>query len=144
MVKQAKKFGFTNCITMTKKLENFLAKNDNYGVWTVTSKQKTTNEFLTASMELTYSNGSELIDLTIVPNNIEQTCSFTYTKTWYSNKNCIATSRDLKDFEFKTGLNKNISAFNNKKGIKLFLMPAGNGCMVQKKETSFSFDKQDK
>ena len=83
-----------------KKLENFLAKNDNYGVWTVTSKQKTTNEFLTASMELTYSNGSELIDLTIVPNNIEQTCSFTYTKTWYSNKNCIATSRDLKDFEF--------------------------------------------
>lgn len=143
LLKQAKEFGFTNCITTVKKLENHLAKDDNYGTWTITSQNKTKNEFLTATMELTYNDGSELVDLTIIPNNIEKTCSFTYTRTWFSNKNCIATSSDLKDFEFKAVVNKNISAFS-KKGINLLLMPVGNGCMVQKKETSFRLDKQDK
>ena len=47
----------------------------------------------------------------------------------------------MKDFEYKTEINQKISGFQ-KGAVKIFLTPAGDGCLVQKKEVGFRHKKQ--
>jgi len=145
LTEQAKKFGFTHCLNLVSKLEKFILKdNKNYGVWSVTSQKISNNEFFTSTIEVTHSNtSSTLINLTVIPNNKEKTCSFVYTQTLILDKNCIDVANSLKGFKYTGPLNKNISVFE-KGNIKIFLMPINNNnCLVQKKEISFRFQKQE-
>ena len=145
--KQAKEFGFTKCLSSVVKLEEFFTKNKTYGSYTSAATKDPNNEIFSATLELTYDNSTpEIIDFVVSPNNKENTCSYNYTRTWYDSRNCMNVSRSdfLKDFEFKGALNKDISAFTNKASVKVFLSNAGSGCLIQKKETGYRFNNQDK
>jgi len=56
----------------------------------------------------------------------------------------MATSKEafMSNATYKAEINKNITAFEDTKGAKILLTPAGVGCMVQKKEIGFRHKKQ--
>jgi len=138
----AKDAGFTSCLTTVTKLEHYFSNKKNYGSWTFWSNQSTNKQPFNASMEITFKDGSMLVDFTVIPAT-DGTCSYNYTKTWYSSRNCINTAKQrfMKDAKFKGTINKRVLAFTLG-SAEFMLQPAGSGCMVQKKEIGFRFDKQ--
>lgn len=140
----ARESGYTACIKAVEDIENFFTKDTNYGSWTFVAKDDTKRQLLNAAIELTYQDSSTLVDLTVAPTS-DGNCSYTYTRTMYTSANCIAASRDsyMSNAKYKTNLNKNIAAFEDGSS-KILLMPAGAGCIVQKKEVGFRHAKQAK
>ena len=139
----AKSSGFKACLSTVTDLENFFADNTNYGSWSVVAKDKSDDQLLNATLELTYTDGELLVDFTVIPSK-DGTCSYTYSKTWYNAKSCMATSKEefMSKATYKAEINKNITAFEDASGAKILLTPAGTGCMVQKKEIGFRYKKQ--
>lgn len=139
----AKSSGYKACLSTVSDLESFFADNTNYGSWAFVAKDKSDDQLLNATLELTYTEGVILVDFTVIPSK-DGTCSFTYSQTWYSEKSCMATSKEkfMSKATYKTEINKNIMAFENANGAKILLTPAGVGCMVQKKQIGFRHKKQ--
>lgn len=138
----AKEAKFKSCLTTVADLESFFGEGVSYGNWSQWAKENADKQLFTSTIELTFKDGLQLVDLTVTPAP-DGTCSYSYTRSWHSAKSCIATSKEsfMKDFEYKTEINQKISGFQ-KGGIKIFLMPAGEGCLVQKKEVGFRHKKQ--
>ncbi len=142
VTKMARDAKFQSCLSTVAELDKFFGEGVNYGNWSVWSKESVDKQLFNTSMELSFSDGTHLIDFTVAP-TADGSCSYSYTRTWYSPKSCLATSKEafLKDAEYKTELNKIIALFT-KGPSKILLMPADTGCIVQKKEVGFAVDKQ--
>jgi hypothetical protein len=138
----AKEANIKSCLSTVADLENFFGDGVSYGNWSQWAKENPDKQPFTTTIELTFKDGAQLVDLTISPTP-DGTCSYVYTRSWFSSKSCIATSKEpfMKDFEYKTEINQKISGFE-KGTIKLLLMPAGDGCLIQKKEVGFRYKKQ--
>lgn len=138
----AKEAKFSSCLSVVTYLEKFFGEGNSYGSWSQWAKVGTDKQPFTSSIEITFKDGTNLVDMIVSPAP-DGTCSFHYSRTWFSEQSCIATSKEafMKDAEFKADLNKNITAFS-KDGAQILLMPAGNGCLVQKKENDFRNSKQ--
>jgi hypothetical protein len=138
----AKEANFKSCLSTVAELENFFGDGVSYGNWSQWAKENADKQPFTSTIELTFKDGVHLVDLTIAPSS-DGTCSYLYTRNWFSSKSCIAASKEpfMKDFEYKTEINQKISGFQ-KGAVKIFLTPAGDGCLVQKKEVGFRHKKQ--
>jgi hypothetical protein len=133
LLNQAKSAEIKSCLSTITDLENFFTKDSNYGSWSSWAENNADDQVFNASLEITFSDGQHLIDLTVAPTKDGQ-CSYTYSRTFYSEKSCMAFSKsDMKTAEYKTELNKNITMFEDT-SAKWFLSSAGSGCLVQKKE----------
>ena len=133
LINQAKGVNIKSCLSTIDDLENFFADGNNYGSWSSWASDKPDEQIFNSSLEITFSDGNHLIDLTVAPTRDNQ-CSYSYTRTFYSEKSCMAFSKsDMKNAEYKTELNKNITLFADG-SAKWLLSSAGNGCLVQKKE----------
>ena len=141
----AKSFDHKSCISTVADLESFFTKgNSNYGTWTFVAKEGSDDQPVNASMELTFGDSSQLIDLTVIPAS-DGTCSYTYTRTWYTDKNCMAATKEefMASASYKAELNKNITAFEDD-ASKILVMAAGSGCILQKKEIGYRHKEQNK
>jgi len=138
----AKSTGFKNCISTVTDVENFFAKGENYGSWVFVAKENPNEQLLNSTLEITFGDGTQLVDFTVIPLK-DGTCSYTYTRTWYMEKSCMATSKEefMSKATYRNEINKNVMAFEDG-GAKILLTQAGLGCMVQKKEIGFRHKKQ--
>lgn len=143
LVSSAKGLGFTKCISTVKEMQDFFADKAQYGHLTIVAQDNPNGTLLTTSLEIVYSDGSTLVDLTVVPNT-DNTCSYTYTRTLILNDNCMSVSRSklLEGYDFTSPLSKDISTFQNKDNVKIFLLPIpSGGCLLQKKEIAYRLKK---
>ena len=135
--------GVKKCLSTVQELEAFLTDDTDYGSWAQWATDQPNQQIVNASIELTYAKSSTLVDFTVAPLP-DGTCSFSYTRSFYNEKNCLATSKE--DFmvkaEYVGEVNKNVMRFKDG-GSAIFLMPAGNGCFVQKKEVLIRFKEQE-
>lgn len=140
----AREAGFTSCLSTVARLERFLSSKRNYGSWSFWSNRDTDKQPFNASMEISFSDGSILIDFTVIPSP-DGTCAYTYTKSWYTPTSCDETvkQRFMQKAKFKGRLNSHVMAYTLG-SAEVMLQNAGSGCMVQKKEIGFQFSKQDK
>jgi len=138
----AREAGFTSCLSTVAKLEGFLSGKRPYGSWSFWSNRGTDNQPFNASMEISYSDGSILVDFSVMPSP-DGTCSYVYTKSWYSPGSCEKTVKQkfMSQAKFKGKLNAHIEAYTLG-SAEIMLQKAGSGCMVQKKEVGFQFSKQ--
>lgn len=138
----AKKSGYQACLSTVSDIENFFAEDSNYGSWAFVAQDKPDDQILNATLELTYNDGSVLVDFTVSPTK-DGMCSYNYTRTFYNEKSCIATTKEdfMKNATYKTEVNQFITAFEDGSS-RIMLMPAGNGCVVQKKEIGYRHKKQ--
>jgi hypothetical protein len=140
----ARESGFSACLSTVADIERFFTKDTNYGSWSFVAKDGTNKQVLNATLELTYSEDAAIIDLTVAP-TADGHCTYSYTRTVYFDKSCLATSKEdfMSKATFKTEINKHISGFEDG-GAKMLLMPAGRGCILQKKEIGYRHAKQSK
>jgi hypothetical protein len=132
LINQAKSVGIKSCLSTISDLENFFTKDKNYGSWSLWAKDKADDQIFNSTLEITFSDGAHLIDLTVAPTKDGQ-CSYSYTRTFYSEKSCMAFSKtEMKEAKYKMEVNKHVTAFEDV--ANWLLSSAGSGCMVQKKE----------
>ena len=130
--KQAKKNGIKTCISAVEKMSNFIA-DGNHGASSVWNSKVPDESAFSSVIERTYSDGSILTSMTVARTKSEH-CYAEYEKVIYSTDNCMATvQKNYKDAEYKGEVNKNVTSLSQG-GVNIFLMPAGNGCVVVRKE----------
>lgn len=139
----AKESGYSACLSTVSEIENFFANDQNYGSWAFLAKENSDDQILNATLELTFTDGAQLIDFTVAPTK-DNTCSYVYTRTWYNPKSCMAASKEdfMAKATYKTEINKFTTAFQDSNGAKILLTSVGNGCLIQKKEVGFRHKKQ--
>ena len=143
ITKRAKQVGFNHCITAVRSLEKFLTKNKTYAVNTMTSTVDVNTNILNTTVEITYTDISELVNLSIIPNS-NGTCSYSYTVTWHTKQSCKDYSKkSLSNFSSNGNLNKNVNIFS-KDTLTFYLLNSKQGCTVQKHEMSYGAYKKDK
>ncbi|MDX8392032.1 MAG: hypothetical protein R8K53_05630 [Mariprofundaceae bacterium] len=142
ITQMARQAGSSTCLPTIAKLEHHFGNKRSYGSWSFWSNKQTAKQPFNASMEISYSDGSTLIDFTVIP-AADGTCSYVYTKTWYSPNSCAATAKHnfMRNAKYKGQISERILAYTLG-AAEFLLQPAGSGCMVQKKELGFQFDKQ--
>ncbi|HED40624.1 MAG TPA: hypothetical protein ENJ13_09375 [Chromatiales bacterium] len=140
----AKDVGYRSCLSTVSDIEDFFGNKVSYGSWSFWARENPDEQIFNSTLELTYGDGIQLVDFTVAPTKDGQ-CSFVYTRTFYSPKSCLATTKNdyMSKAEFKGEINKSVSGFSEKGGVKWLLTPAGSGCLVQKKEIVFRSVRQD-
>lgn len=138
LTKTARSAGFLSCINVVEDMNKFFSPSGHASLW---STENTSKRVFNSTTENTFTDSAILGDITIAA-LADGTCSYTYSKTWYSDKSCIATTKEnyLKDGEYMGEVNKFITRFKVS-STEILLMPAGSGCIVQKKEMSFGLPK---
>lgn len=138
----AKGAGFKACMSTLLDVEKFLAEGKNYGSWILSAKDQPDKQPLNTSMELTFDDGSAIVDITVTPTP-DGECSFLYSRTWYVPSTCMAFSKSeaMETMQYKDQLNRDVAAFQGG-ALRVLLVSAGQGCLVQKKETGFRHKKQ--
>lgn len=131
VLKQAKQVGINHCITAVEKISNFLADGP-HGAHTVWHNQTPDDSAFTSAIERTYSDGSMLSTVTVARTNTGA-CYTEYEKVFYMPKGCIGVAQGLEGAEYKGELNANVVRLDHD-GVNVYLMPAGNGCVVTRKE----------
>lgn len=130
--KQAKQNGITTCLPAVEKMSNFIA-DGNHGASSVWNSKVPDESAFSTVIERSYSDGSILTSLTVARTKSDH-CYSEYEKIIYFDENCIATvQKNYKEAEYKGEVNKNVT-FLSQNGVDIFLMPAGNGCVVMRKE----------
>lgn len=135
LVNQAKGVGIKSCLPTIADLEHFFTnKGTNYGSWSLWASDKPDDQIFNSTLEITYSDGPVIVDLTVAPTK-DQQCSYSYTRTWYSDQSCMAftTSSMPGSSKYKMEVNKLVTAFEDD-SAKWLLTTAGQGCLIQKKE----------
>ncbi len=142
LVNQAKNAGIKSCLSTISDLETFFTNDIDYGTWSVWASDQSDDQVFNSTLELTFPESSQLIDLTVAPTKDGQ-CSYTYTRTLYSTESCMATSKFdmMKTSKYKMEVNKVITGFSDGDS-KWLLMPAGRGCIVQKKQIGLRYKAQ--
>ncbi|QUM85310.1 hypothetical protein [Moritella sp. 28] len=141
LVNQAKSAGIKSCLSTIAALEGFFTKNVNYGTASLWATENSDDQIFSATLELSFNDGHQLIDLNVAPTKDGQ-CSYAYTRTFYSEKSCMSFSKSqLKNAEYSAELNKHVTKFDEG-NTNWFLSSAGNGCLIQKKEIGLRFKPQ--
>ena len=93
MAEHAKQNGHNSCLSLIKNVEQFLTKpaNGNVGTRTSWSSDNANTQLVSSSIELTFSDGSILVDVMVAP-TVDGQCSFSYTKTMYHPESCLSCS----------------------------------------------------
>lgn len=92
LVNQAKGVNIKSCLSTIGDLETFFTEGQNYGSWSLWATESADDQIFNSTLEITFSDGHHLIDLTVAPTKDKQ-CSYTYTRTFYSDKSCMAFSK---------------------------------------------------
>jgi hypothetical protein len=141
LINQAKKAEIKSCLSTIDALEEFFTKDNNYGSASLWAVENSNDQIFTSTLEITFSDSHHLIDLTVAPTKDGQ-CSYSYTRTFYSEKSCMAFSKaDMKSAEYSAEVNKYVTKFDDG-SANWFLSSAGTGCLIQKKEIGLRFKPQ--
>lgn len=137
IIKQAEKAGIKKCMPSIITMSNFIIDDSNSGVssyWNSTNPDK---HIFTTAIESNISDFTMFTDMSISP-VVSGDCNVVYNKIFYLPKSCVAVSKDTYDkAKYKGELNKNITYLDHN-GVDVFLMPAGAGCVVIRKELIMS------
>lgn len=126
----AVKLGIFSCLKRINQVTTFLTANAKSGVLILPSKDQPDQHIFSASFEILPSDDSIIYaSASFFPNN-----DAVYDTVQYVDKTCEELEKTaFKDLKRKSVLKKNIILLDGGT-VKVFLMPAGNGCVVIKKE----------
>lgn len=134
VVKQAEKAGVKKCLPAIKSLSAFIIKNGDAGANSSWNSKNPDNNVFSSSIERTFSDGVMFTDLTVSPVT-SGACSAIYNMIYYESKSCMAVAKDkYEKAKYKGELNKSIT-FLDDNDVDTYLMPAGAGCIVIRKES---------
>jgi len=126
----AVKLGILSCLKRINQVTTFLTANAKSGVLIIPSKDQPDQHIFSTSFEILPPDDSIIYaSASFFPNN-----DAVYDTVQYVDKGCEELEKTVfKHLKRKSVLKENIILLDSGK-VKVFLMPAGNGCVVIKKE----------
>lgn len=126
----AVKLGVLSCLKRINQVATFLTANAKSGVLIIPSKEQPDQHIFSASFEILPPDNSIIYaSASFFPNN-----DAVYDTVQYVDKSCDELEKTVfKHLKRKSVLKKNIILLDGG-AVKVFLMPAGSGCVVIKKE----------
>ncbi|GGP58939.1 hypothetical protein GCM10009347_26670 [Shewanella algicola] len=131
-LKHATTHGIKKCLPAVKSIAEFLAKG-NHGANSLWNKNTPDESAFTSVIEQSFKDSPILSTMTVTRTKSDD-CYSEYEKIFYFEENCMATAQTtFKGAEYEGMVNKYIT-FLNHEGIDTYLMPAGPGCVVIRRE----------
>lgn len=134
LAKEARGNGVVQCLPSLDAVGSFLGVDGESGIVTYVNSQFPDQQMVSVSVEVPGKGGSTYLTATMAPNPINK-CSFVYEAISYHPRKCSKVA----DTAFKGApevgeLKKSITALDIGNGGRVFLLPAGSGCVAIKKE----------
>ena len=126
--------GILNCAGRINQVTNFLGFNNQSGAVLMTPPNQPDLRLIPLAMEIPTENGSAYVSAEFAPNQANG-CGAAYDAVVYWPQRCdIVASRQFAALKKVGALKKDITVLDGGLATKVFLMPAGSGCVSIKKE----------
>lgn len=127
-------WGVKNCSARVNRLSAFVGYNKSSAAMALMPPSQVNQRMVPVAMEIPTENGAAYISASFAPNQANN-CGATYDAVVYWKRGCP----DIAEKQFKTyknigSLGKEITVLDGGIATKVFLMPAGSGCVSIKKE----------
>ena len=127
-------WGVEQCVPRVQQVSNFVGFNQSSGALALMPPENADKQIIPVAIEVATESGSGYVSANFAPNQANG-CGASYDAVVYWDKGCS----DIAEKHFK--IYKNIGALNSRITVldgglatKVFLMPAGSGCVSIKKE----------
>lgn len=125
--------GVRTCAGRINQVTNFLSAGVNAGYMLFLSKTNPDQQMTSVSMEVPINNNTAYASVSVAPGQSNY-CGGMYETIVYWPQNCaVVESKNFSSYKKAGALSKNISVRDGG-AVKVFLMPAGTGCISIKKE----------
>lgn len=126
--------GVLNCASRIEQVTNFLGYGPQAGVVVIIPPVQSDQRIIPLTMEVNSGSGSAYVSATFAPNQANG-CGAAYDAVIYWPQKCDAVAaRQFSGFKKIGALKKEIIVLDGGVATKVFLMPAGAGCVSIKKE----------
>lgn len=126
--------GVLNCASRINQVSNFLGFNNQSGAVLMTPPNAQDQRLIPLAMEIPTESGSAYVSAQFAPNQANG-CGAAYDAVVYWPQKCDAVAAKQFAALKKVGqMKKDISVLDGGLATKVFLMPAGSGCVSIKKE----------
>jgi hypothetical protein len=126
--------GVLNCAARINQVSNFLGYTPQAGAVLMPPLSQPDQRLVPLSMEIATESGSAYVSATFAPNQANG-CGATYDAVVYWPQKCeIVAAKQFAALKKAGPLHKDITMLDGGVATKVFLMPAGNGCVSIKKE----------
>lgn len=134
ITRSALKIGVQACAGRIEQVTNFLGFGPQAGAAIIQPPNNPNQRLTPVSMEVPTQNGAAYVTASFAPNQANG-CGATYDAVVFWPERCDAVAgKQFSNFK-KTGmLKKDITMLDGGSATKVYLMPAGNGCVAIKKE----------
>lgn len=134
----AKQNGANKCLGRINQISNFLTRNNpNSGLVLLATGQNADQRILTSLMEIDGGGTTSFVSSSYAPGAGISDCSATYDAVTYWDANCTKVAENFKSFKPLRAMLKSIQILEGGQYAKVFLMPAGSGCISIKKEVLY-------
>ena len=126
--------GITDCVGRIQQVTDFLTANSKSGAFLFIAPADTNRQIVSASLEIQAGAVSSYASASFAPAG-NNACSAMYeTVSYWANECETVAKRAFPTFPTAGKLGGSISMLNGGANLKIFLMPAGQGCLSIKKE----------
>ena len=126
--------GAQACATRVSQVTSFLGATSSTGAVLMVPENAPNQRLFPLSMEVTTPHGSAYVSATFAPNQING-CGAAYDAVMYWPENCaLVASTEFSAIRNVGALGRFVTVLDGGPGTKIFLMPAGGGCVSIKKE----------
>lgn len=136
ITRDAMKAGIRICANRINQISNFLTAGlTDIGYMMFIPSDNPDRKMASVSMEIPLKNGVAYASATFAPECGSSNCAGIYETVFYWPEKCaLVGEKQFGAFKKAGSLSKNIAVRDDGKSTKVFLMPAGTGCVAIKKE----------
>jgi hypothetical protein len=137
VVKTAAQMGVNTCLKRIDQITSFLAKNADAGTFLFPATSNPDKSLFSTSMEVLASNTLAYASASFAPVGTDG-CGALYEAVTYWPTNCQQTAaQGFAQLKAVGAIKRNIFILDGGPNMRVFLMPAGTGCVAIKKEVVF-------
>jgi len=133
----AAKAGLRSCLNRIEQFTKYLTAPGQAGVFLFTASEKSDQRVFSASMEVLLPTGSVYASSSFAPVGTDGCGALYETVSWWPNSCGEVAIQAFAQLRPANKLARNIQVLAGEKTLRVFLMPAGPGCVSIKKEVVF-------
>lgn len=136
----ARRNGVATCLGRINQITSFvIGKSAHQGIIQVPPKAKMNQALITSTMAIDLGNATSLVSTNFAPGATTGDCSGSYEAVTYWNASCTQVAKtNFNTFQANQSLLQRVAILEGSGGAaKVFLMPAGAGCISIKKEVLY-------
>lgn len=136
----AQQLGLRKCVPRVKQITGFLTANTQHDGHFFAAPRSPDQQIASVALEVQTGNQLSLVDTNFAPGQGPNECGGIYETITYWNKGCPAVaSQNFASLKRGKPLHQAIASLESGPNVRIFLMPAGQGCVAIKKEIVYDW-----